>query len=112
MCLSSIYDKSLQNFEKEERLYPSERKKEGSQVTYKSRILDQPIDNQDTDRFVLCDFGLARFGQAFYFGDAQPLVYRAPEVLLKTAWDEKIDIWALGLVVRFPIPRASRDGTN
>ncbi|KAJ5638827.1 protein kinase [Penicillium herquei] len=28
--------------------------------------------------------------------DVQPLIYRAPEVILRIPWDEKIDIWNLG----------------
>jgi serine/threonine-protein kinase SRPK3 len=49
---------------------------------------------------VLCDFGEARFGKSFYAEHAMPDLYRAPEILLGLGWTEKIDIWALGLVVR------------
>lgn len=30
---------------------------------------------------------------------AMPNLYRAPEILLRIAWAEKIDIWALGLLI-------------
>lgn len=49
---------------------------------------------------VLCDFGEARFGQDEYEEHAMPDLYRAPEVLLGYPWTNKIDIWALGLMVR------------
>lgn len=51
---------------------------------------------------VLCDLGQARFRSEPYEGDALPDLYRAPEILLRLEWDEKIDIWALGLVVSHP----------
>ncbi|KAJ5677298.1 kinase-like domain-containing protein [Penicillium maclennaniae] len=49
---------------------------------------------------VLSDFGEARFGSdsGTYCGDVQPFIYRAPEVLLRMPWDEKIDIWNLAVV--------------
>ncbi|KAK4155789.1 Serine/threonine-protein kinase [Chaetomidium leptoderma] len=48
---------------------------------------------------VLCDFGEARFGSEAYSEHAMPDLYRAPEILLRIQWNEKIDIWALGLVL-------------
>ena len=48
---------------------------------------------------VLCDFGqaFARFGNATYNELVLPDLYRPSELLLSIRWDEKIDIWALGL---------------
>lgn len=48
---------------------------------------------------VLCDFGEARFGNESYGERAMPDLHRAPEILLQIEWNEKIDTWALGLVV-------------
>lgn len=48
----------------------------------------------------ICDFGSARIGTT-HTGDVMPGQYRAPEVILDMAWDTKIDIWALGLIVRY-----------
>ena len=48
---------------------------------------------------VLCDFGEARFGRESYAEHAMPDLCRAPEILLGLDWTEKIDIWALGLMV-------------
>jgi serine/threonine-protein kinase SRPK3 len=50
---------------------------------------------------VLCDFGDAQFGAkgGKYNGEVMPDLYRAPEIVLATAWDEKIDIWSIGCMV-------------
>ncbi|ERF70296.1 hypothetical protein EPUS_06337 [Endocarpon pusillum Z07020] len=43
------------------------------------------------------------FGQAFMHGDQReircPLVFRAPEVILTSQWDSRIDIWSLGCTI-------------
>ncbi|KAJ5954296.1 hypothetical protein N7501_008575 [Penicillium viridicatum] len=77
-----IEDESLlAEFEEEEKSNPSPRKVIGNR-----------------GRPVLCDFGQARFGSARYSGDIQPYIYRAPEILLRTTWDEKVDIWKLAVL--------------
>lgn len=48
---------------------------------------------------ILCDLGAAEFGQLCYDGLAQPLPYRAPEVILGASWNQKVDIWSLGVLV-------------
>ena len=48
---------------------------------------------------VLIDFGEARHGKQAYRDPVQPNLYRAPEVLLQMEWDEKIDIWSVGMLV-------------
>ena len=48
---------------------------------------------------VLCDLGEARIGDLKHTGDIMPGIYRAPEVILGMSWDEKVDIWALGVMV-------------
>jgi hypothetical protein len=44
-----------------------------------------------------------------YRGDVMPDFYRAPEVILGMEWDEKIDIWCVGLMVSLqnhaPVPK-------
>lgn len=47
----------------------------------------------------LIDLGEARFGKDQYIEHVMPDLYRAPEILLGLPWDNKIDIWALGLTV-------------
>ncbi|CAG8233561.1 unnamed protein product [Penicillium salamii] len=94
--LLGIEDESLlAEFEEDEKSNPSARKVDGNRVVYASREF------RTTDNFgrpVLCDFGQARFGSARYHGDIQPYTYRAPEILLRTSWDEKVDIWNLAVL--------------
>jgi serine/threonine protein kinase len=67
---------------------------DGSRI-YKSREMQQ-----DELTFpILCDMDSAEFGKATHSRLAQALPYRAPEVLLGAAWDCKIDIWNLGVLV-------------
>ena len=48
---------------------------------------------------MLCDFGEARFGEYDDMVDIQPFQYRAPEVIFDIPWDEKVDIWSVGVMV-------------
>ncbi|KAE8350529.1 protein kinase [Aspergillus coremiiformis] len=94
----SVEDESiLRDFEKSETLNPSPWKMAGDRIIYRSRKLGIP---KVHGRPVLADFGEARFGSGSgtYCEDVQPLIYRAPEVVLRMAWDEKIDIWNLGVL--------------
>jgi len=100
--MMSIPDKEiLKRFEEEEWSEPSLRKIDGNRVIYASRELEIPDDFSD---FVVCDFGYAVFGEKKYTGEAMPDLYRAPELVLHTTWDEKIDIWSLGLMVSHSLP--------
>ena len=93
-----LIDKSvLRLFEREERRHPSTRKLLPDRTIYASR----PFRVSKTIGYpTLCDFGSARFGADKYRADVMPDHFRAPEVILDMWWDEKIDIWALGLLVR------------
>ncbi|KAJ5803907.1 uncharacterized protein N7518_000210 [Penicillium psychrosexuale] len=94
--LVGIEDESvLTEFEEGEKYNPSPQKVVGNRVIYASREL-KTTDNYG--RPILCDFGQARFGSTRYYGDIQPYIYRAPEVLLRTTWDEKVDIWNLAVL--------------
>jgi serine/threonine-protein kinase SRPK3 len=33
----------------------------------------------------------------------QPFQYRAPEVIFNISWDEKVDIWSVGVMVRISV---------
>jgi serine/threonine protein kinase len=84
----------LQEVEEAEMTEPSSRKVYKDHAIYSSRIL------MLTPALpVLCDFGEARFGSESYGEEAMPDLYRAPEIIMRIEWTEKIDIWALGLVV-------------
>ena len=47
---------------------------------------------------IISDFGQARIGNK-QRGNAMPMPYRAPEVILGMEWDNAVDIWSLGLLV-------------
>jgi serine/threonine protein kinase len=61
-----------------------------------SRPLPVP---DDVGKWVLCDFGQAEFGKEEYVRTAMPDQFRAPEILLGISWNNKIDIWAIGMLV-------------
>ncbi|KFY06982.1 hypothetical protein V492_07560 [Pseudogymnoascus sp. VKM F-4246] len=89
-------DAIFKTFEQEEMDEPSLRKVDGDRVIYASRALDVP---DDASHVVLCDFGDAQFGSKAYGGEVMPDLYRAPEIVLGIPWNEKIDIWAVGMMV-------------
>lgn len=71
------------------------RKFAGDREVYLStgcEVPDEPVP-------VISDFGDAKFGDAPFVGEVMPDLYRAPEIVLGIPWDEKIDIWAFGLMV-------------
>lgn len=82
-------------FEEAELKHPAPRKVLSDRVIYKSRRIPRtrclPI---------ITDFGEARFGDEDHRGqDIMPDVYRAPEVILKMNWNNKVDIWSIAMVV-------------
>lgn len=91
----SIEDEAeLKAIEEDEIGEPSPRKVYGSGATFLTRQVYTEIGTPK-----LIDLGEARFGRDTYAEQVMPDLYRAPEVLLGLPWDEKIDIWALGLTV-------------
>ncbi|KAI8211807.1 Serine/threonine-protein kinase SRPK [Colletotrichum sp. SAR 10_86] len=77
---------------------PSARKIIKDRVIYASTGLEIPDEPGDP---VIADFGDARIDEGpFEFEEeVMPDVYRAPEIVLGVPWNEKIDIWALGLLI-------------
>lgn len=95
----NVEDESiLVDFEEAEISNPIPHKVVGDRAIYCSRKLGIP---KKHGRPILSDFGEARFrsDSGTYCDDVQPFMYRAPEVLLRMPWDEKIDIWNLAVVV-------------
>ena len=76
--------------------HPSARTVDRNRVVYASTIVDIPDSPGD---FILCDFGDAQFGCREHVLEVMPDVYRAPEIVLKVPWNEKIDIWNVGVLV-------------
>ncbi|KAJ5109140.1 protein kinase domain protein [Penicillium angulare] len=92
--LQEIEDKSiLASFTQAELKSPSLRKFVNGLPIYASRRFDLP---KVFGRVVLSDFGSAVRGDERRNHDAQPNVYRSPEVMLKTDWSYPVDIWNVG----------------
>ena len=61
---------------------------------------------------ILCDFGESKIGLKNHRDDIMPGVMRAPEVILGMEWDEKVDIWAMGLMVSCKVDDPITAATN
>lgn len=87
----------LVKFEQHELDSPIPRKLVEEHMIYTSRPLVPRVYRYG--RPVLCDFGEARLGEYDNLVDIQPYQYRAPEVIFEIPWDEKVDIWSVGVMV-------------
>ncbi|KIY50038.1 putative CDK4/6 [Fistulina hepatica ATCC 64428] len=90
-------DAPLGDFEEQELNDPSPRKIVGDRVIYTSR--EMKLTKTAYGPPVLCDFGQARSSEVQHSGEIQPYQYRAPEVIFGMKWDEKVDIWNLGVMI-------------
>ncbi|KAI4704940.1 hypothetical protein J4E89_009525 [Alternaria sp. Ai002NY15] len=75
---------------------PSPRKVVDGKPIYATRQFGLP---KEYGRVVLGDFGSAVRGDKPQIHDAQPDVYRCPEVMLKTEWGHSADIWNVGAMI-------------
>ncbi|RMZ83123.1 hypothetical protein DV738_g1264, partial [Chaetothyriales sp. CBS 135597] len=83
----------LSRFEEAEVADPSPRK------VLKDRTIYQALDFFPMGGLpILTDFGEARFGDKENKDDIMPNPYRAPEVILRSSWDYKVDIWSIAMV--------------
>jgi serine/threonine-protein kinase SRPK3 len=82
--------------EREELESPCPRKEVDGRFIYVSRKLGTP---KNLAPPVLCDFGATVSGEKENVEDAQPNLYRAPEVILGALWGYEIDIWNAGCLV-------------
>ncbi|KAI0918236.1 hypothetical protein AcV7_007036 [Taiwanofungus camphoratus] len=96
----------LQVFETQGVESPGPRKIDGDRIIYTSRPLVPHIYNYG--RPVLCDLGEARFGEYNPMDNIQPYQYRAPEVILDIPWNEKVNIWNVGVLRRGIEPQAGK----
>ncbi|KAI2085833.1 hypothetical protein LOZ36_003756 [Ophidiomyces ophidiicola] len=94
--LLDIDDRTVfSTFEDAEIEEPAPRKLLGDRTIYMSRRI--PL----TPRFPsITDFGEARIMSSgkLPWEDVMPDVYRAPEIISRMPWDEKVDMWSIGLV--------------
>lgn len=96
--MQDVEDRSIfDDFVTAELRDPSPRKFVDGSPIYLSRQLELP---RSFGEPVLSDFGSAVRGDVEHIEDAQPNVYRSPEVMLETPWSYPIDIWDLGCMVR------------
>lgn len=86
----------LTAFTRAELTTPSVRKVVDGQAIYASRPFDLP---REFGEPVLSDFGESVRGDVKRNHDAQPAVYRAPEVILQAEWSYPVDIWNVGAMV-------------
>jgi hypothetical protein len=75
---------------------PSARKQIGDSIIYVSQYV-----LGGAGPLTICDLGQARVGSE-HSGNAMPLQYQAPEVILNMAWGNAVDTWSVGLLVRDP----------
>lgn len=75
---------------------PSPRKDVDGAPVYMSRRFGLP---QDFGGIVLGDFGTAVSGDVKRNQDAQPNVYRSPEVMIGAEWSYPVDIWNVGAMI-------------
>ncbi|KAH6849460.1 kinase domain-containing protein [Alternaria alternata] len=86
----------LKAFVDAEMTNPSPRKVVDGKPIYATRQFELP---KEYGRVVLGDFGSAVRGDKPQIHDAQPDVYRCPEVMLKTEWGYPADIWNVGAMI-------------
>lgn len=95
--LQEIEDEGIfDSFTEAEMEDPSPRKLINGMPVYASRRFDRP---RVFGSAVLSDFGSAVRGDEKRNNDAQPNVYRSPEVMLETEWSYLVDIWNVGAMV-------------
>ncbi|KAM4058725.1 kinase [Hirsutella rhossiliensis] len=95
--LQELVDRSvLEAFVQAELATPSPRKLAHGAPVYSSRRFGLPEEFGDV---VLGDFGAAVRGDEKRNHDAQPDVYRSPEVMLMTEWSYPVDIWNVGVMI-------------
>jgi hypothetical protein len=109
--MMELVDESvLEVFTQTEMQDPSPRKFVDGAPIYLSRQFSCP---RKFGNVVLGDFGAAVRGDQKRNHDAQPNVYRSPEVMLKTEWSYPIDIWNVRVMVglyniQSPVPSPIR----
>ena len=90
---------SSPNTEEAEKSSPCERKVVSDErAIYTSRPIRRPQKNAYGDP-ILYDFEGARMGCKQTSCNAQPDIYKAPEILMETEWGRPIEVWNAACVV-------------
>lgn len=74
---------------------PRKQDQSDGRIIYESRV-----SVRSKGPLYLKDFGEARIGSV-HRGMAMPTPYRAPELLLAMSWNDSVDMWIVGLTVRY-----------
>ena len=86
LLIALTNDAILVSVEENEIKKPSAKKQVGGIVIYvSSYMLGGP------GPLIICDFGQARIGSR-HSGNAMPVLYRAPEILLNMSWGNAVDV--------------------
>ena len=86
----------IEKFVQAELEKPSPRKVVNGNTIYLSRLFEPP---KKFGKALLCDFGSAVQGEEQRHHNAQPEIFRSPEVMLMADWSYPIDIWNVGAMV-------------
>jgi serine/threonine-protein kinase SRPK3 len=86
-------DSILSKVEENEIRTPSARKEAGDTTIFVSQYM-----LGGAGPLMISDFGQARIGKEHH-GNAMPVQYRAPEVILGIPWGPTLDTWSAGLLV-------------
>ncbi|KAG9252510.1 protein kinase [Emericellopsis atlantica] len=92
LLLGTYDDSMFQKLEDNEFASPVPRKQCDGRTIYLSRLM-----KPKAGPLLLSDFGEARLGPGPHAGDIMPIMYRAPETLLRIQWSYPVDIWSVGL---------------
>ncbi len=85
------------------KLVDTERKKPGPRKIVDEGLTiytSQKPDCKGVEYPILGDLGMAEFGQTGYDHMIQPIPYCGPEVILGMIWNQSVDNWNLGILVR------------
>lgn len=93
LLIALTSDAILSKVEENEINTPSPRKQIGDTIIYVSQYV-----LSGAGALTISDFGQARIGKE-QSGNAMPVPYRAPEVILGMPWGPSVDNWSVGLLV-------------
>ncbi|GLA40016.1 hypothetical protein AnigIFM63309_007621 [Aspergillus niger] len=93
-CIATGDPKNFSGLEDSEIEEPSPRKVLGPERTIYTSHIVVPRNGLPLPS----DFGEARFSEEEHDEDIMPNLYRAPEVVLKMKWDNKVDVWSSALM--------------
>ncbi|KAI9163381.1 Dual specificity protein kinase CLK4 [Paramyrothecium foliicola] len=92
LLIAITNDSILSTVEENEIYKPSARKKTDDAIIHISQYV-----LRGAGPLTICDLGQARIGQE-HCGNAMPVPYRVPGVILGMTWGNAVDVWSVGLL--------------